>query len=115
MPHKQRIEFSKDAPPIPASAAAHDHHAEVASAAAPVPTQPASRAGTAADHRGSTSNGRPGTADTTASHGGLTEAELALIKEEEEFLKMESIFITELGMSKDQLPSFARPAEQTAT
>lgn len=32
----------------------------------------------------------------------------ALAKEEEEFLKLESIFITELGLSKDQLPNFLK-------
>lgn len=32
----------------------------------------------------------------------------ALAKEEEEFLKLESIFITELGLSKDQMPNFLK-------
>ena len=36
-----------------------------------------------------------------------------LSKEEQDFLKLESIFITELGLRGEQLPSFARPATAT--
>ena len=38
----------------------------------------------------------------------------ALSKEEEEFLKLESVFITELGLKSHQLPNFVRHAESTA-
>ena len=110
----QRIEFSKDAPAIPHNVPAQDLHTETAA-----PTNanntgaPPSRVGTA-DARATTRDGRPSTADTTGT-GGLTEAEIAQNKEEEEFLKLESIFITELGLHKDQLPGFARPADPTTT
>lgn len=91
----------------------HELHAETAAPTNANTGAPPSRAGTA-DVRTTTRDGRPTTADTVGT-GGLTEAEIAQNKEEEEFLKLESIFITELGLHKDQLPGFARPAESTTT
>jgi hypothetical protein len=78
-----------------------------------------SRTGTAAtaDHTArTTSRGggaeKDGLGATTAAAGtgDLPDKEV-LSKEEEDYLKLEAIFITELGLSKDQLPAFARPQE----
>jgi len=58
----------------------------------------------------------PGTAGSSSGGGGdgalmdtQTLQREALAKEEAEFLKLESVFISELGLSPDQLPDFARP------
>jgi hypothetical protein len=84
-----------------------------------------SRTGTAAtaDHTArTTSRGGGGGAEkdggglgattaTTAAGAGDSADKEVLSKEEEDYLKLEAIFITELGLSKDQLPAFARPQE----
>jgi hypothetical protein len=96
---------------------AADHHETAHSAPAGNNNnnqQSQSRSGTA-DHGGRAS--RAGTADgKELAAMGLDGVEKEVLsKEEEEFLKLESIFITELGLHKDQLPTFARPPEPTTT
>jgi hypothetical protein len=54
---------------------------------------------------------RPTTGTVNAAAGGadastIDSAQAALKKEEEDFLKLESIFISELGLDPSQLPSF---------
>ncbi len=44
--------------------------------------------------------------DSTLNTEELSKAEQALLKEEEDFLKLESIFISELGLDNAQLPKF---------
>ena len=37
------------------------------------------------------------------------------LKDEEDFLKLESIFITELGLVTEQLPAFIKPVDKIIT
>lgn len=69
-----------------------------------------SRAGTAENRS------RANTADTKELGSTLDGVvKEVLSKEEEEFLKLESVFITELGLSQEQLPAFARPPPEVTT
>ncbi len=114
----QRIEYVKEAPAIPHPVAAHsdahgDNNGNAGHGNNNSNQQSQSRAGTAEHGRS-----RAGTADgkELGATGGLDGGEKEVLsKEEEDFLKMEAIFITELGLAKDHLPSFARPAEATTT
>lgn len=114
----QRIEFARDAPEIPHTAH-HDLHADTSANTNQHTNAAPSRTGTADLRGASRGTGAPGTADSHLSGAGLGDTasaeKEALSKEEEDFLKMESIFITELGLHKDQLPAFIRPPEPTAT
>jgi hypothetical protein len=107
----QRIEFAKDAPQIPHLTAQHDLRdlPNTANTNTNNNQQSQSRQGTAE------LRSRQNTADSKELGGLVGVEKEVLSKEEEEFLKLESIFITELGLHKDQLPAFARPPEPTTT
>jgi hypothetical protein len=105
----QRIEFAKEAPELPHGAPQHDAHDNASSNNNNNNdrNQNQSRAGTA-DHRSRSNTADGKELGATGGLGGVEKEVLS--KEEEDFLKLEAIFITELGLAKDQLPGFARPA-----
>lgn len=79
----------------------------------PPGTAQGGRPGTSADDYGASApptaaaTTRPGATGTGAVDAApIDEAQLALNKEEDDFLKLESIFISELGLETTQLPSF---------
>lgn len=105
------MEFAKDAPAIPHPSVPEPELGEVNHA----PPQPLSRVGTA-DLNGTRSRATTSDGQNLGSTGGVEGVEKEVLsKEEEEFLKLESTFITELGLSGSQLPTFARSAEDPAT
>eukprot|EP00981_Chlorochromonas_danica_P002312 scaffold446_cov183-Ochromonas_danica.AAC.11 len=72
--------------------------------APPPPLSPPKTSTTASGFR---TGSAPGTAGSSNQEGG-GEASQPVSKEEEDFLKLESIFISELGLDGEHLPAFAR-------